>query len=104
MYFLLANNKTNKSPSQKELKELVTSKVAHKWFPIGIGRGMSGDNLKKYKKIPMIFLTIALVNSSMNGNRTLTKTNHLLGTWDTLLKVLRSFKIGKESLAKNLER
>ena len=50
MYFLLANNKTNKFPSQKELKKLVTSKVTHKWFPVDIRLGMSGEQLEEIRE------------------------------------------------------
>ena len=37
----------NKPPYQKELKDLVTLRVAHKCFLIGIGLGMSEEQLEE---------------------------------------------------------
>ena len=102
MYFLLENNKTNKRPSQKELKQLVTSKVAHKWFPIGIGLGMSGEQLEEIRENSNDIPDRCLGNLFYEWEQNPHKDKPY--TWDTLLKVLRSVKVREESLAKNLER
>ena len=95
----IANNKTNKCPSQRELKELVTSKVAHKWFPIGIGLGMSEEQLEEIREnsndIPDCCLGNLFYEWEQNPHK------DKLFTWGSLLKVLRSGKVGEETLTKN---
>ena len=86
MYFLLAKNKNKKHHSQKELKELVTSQVAHKCFSISIGLGNSGEQLKEIQE-----------NSEQNPDK---DKPFIL---DTLCQVLRSIEAEEKSLAKKLE-
>ena len=93
--------KGNKCPTQRELKELVTSKVAHKWFPIGIGLGISGEQLEEIREnsddIPDCCLGNLFYEWELNPHE------NKPFTWSTLLKVLRSVKVGEESLANKLE-
>ena len=97
----IANNKTNKCPSQKELKELVTSKVAHKWFLIGIGLGMNGEQLEEIRENSNDIPDCCLGNLFYVWEQNPHKDKPFI--WDTLLKVLRSVKVGEGSLAKKLE-
>ena len=101
MYFLLENNKTNKCPSQKELKQLVTSKVAHKWFPIGIGLGMSGEQLEEIRENSNDIPDRCLGNLFYEWEQNPHKDKPF--TWGTLLKVLISFKVGEKSLVNELQ-
>ena len=93
--------KSNKCPTQRELKELVTSKVAHKWFPIGIGLGMSGEQLDEIREnsndIPDHCLGDLFYEWEQNPHK------DKPFTWGTLLKVLRSVKVGEKSLANELQ-
>ena len=97
----IANNVTNKRPSQRELKELVTSKVAHKWFLIGIKLGMSGEQLEEIREnsndIPDHCLGDLFYEWEQNPHE------DKPFTWGTLLQVLRSDKVREGSLAKKLE-
>ena len=93
--------KGNKCPTQRELKELVTSKVAHKWFPIGIGLGMSGEQLEEIRENSNDIPDRCLGNLFYEWEQNPHKDKPF--TWGTLLQVLRSVKVGEESLAKKLE-
>ena len=75
--------------------------MAYKWFPRSIRLGMSENKLEEIQEIPMIFLIVAFITCTMNGNRTLMKTNHLLGS--TLLRELRSVKVGEKCLPNELQ-
>ena len=97
----IANNKTNKHPSQSELKELLTSKVAHKWFPIGIGLGMSGEQLEEIRGNSNDIPDHCLGNLFYEWEQNRHKDKPF--TWSTLLQVLRSVNVREESLAKDLE-
>ena len=101
IYHFIANNKTNKYPSQSELKELVTSKVAHKWFPVGIGLGMSGEQLEEIRENSNDIPDHCLGNLFYEWEQNPYEDKPF--TWGTLLQVLRSVKVGEESLAKELE-
>ena len=93
--------KSNKCPTQRELKELVTSKLTHKWFSIGIGLGMSGEQLEEIRE-----------NSDDDPDCCL---NNLFYKWeqnphdykpftrDTFIEVLRSVKVGEKSFANELQ-
>ena len=93
--------KTNKCPTQRELKELVTSKVGHKWFPIGIGLGMSGEQLEEIRENSNDIPDRCLGNLFCKWEQNPHKDKPF--TWGTILKVLRSVKVREESLAKKLE-
>ena len=94
--------KSNKCPTQRELEELVTSKVAHKWFPIGIGLGMSGEQLEEIRENSQNIPDHCLSNLFYEWEQNPHKDKPF--TWGTLLKVLRSVKVGEESLANELEK
>ena len=93
--------KTNKCPTQRELKELVTSKVAHKWLPIGIGLGMSGEQLEEIRENSNDVPECCLGNLFYEWEQNPREDKPF--TWNTLLRVLRSVKVREESFAKNLE-
>ena len=97
----IANNKTNKCPSQREFKEWLTSNVAHKWFPIGIGLGMSGEKLEEIRENSNDIPDQCLGNLFYEWEQNPHKDKPF--TWDTLIQVLRSVKVGEEFLAKKLE-
>ena len=103
LYYLsfIANNKTSKCPSQRELKELVTMKVAHKWFPIGIGLGMSGEQLEETRQNSNSIPDRCLGNLFYEWEQNPCEDKPF--TWSTLLQVLRSVNVREESLAKKLE-
>ena len=98
---LIANNVTNKHPSQRELKELVISQVAHKWFLIGIKLGMSGEQLEEIQENSNDIPDRCLGNLFYEWEQNPHKDKPF--TWGTLLQVLKSVKVGEESLAKKLE-
>ena len=93
--------KSNKCPSQSELKELLTSKVAHKWFPIGVGLGMSGEQLEEIRENSNDIPDHCLGNLFYEWEQNPHEDKPF--TWGSLLKVLRSGKVGEESLAKKLQ-
>ena len=93
--------KSNKCPTQRELKELVTTKVAHKWFSIGIGLGMSGEQLEEIRESSDDVPDHCFDNLFYEWEQNPHEDKPF--TWDTLLKVLRSVKVGDESLAKELQ-
>ena len=97
----IAWNRTNECPIQKELKKSVTSKVAHKWFPIGIGLGMSGEQLEEIQENSNDIPDRCLGNLFYEWEQNPHKDKPF--TWDTLIQVLRSVKVGEEFLAKKLE-
>ena len=90
-----------KCPTQRELKELVTSKVAHKWFPIVIGLGMSGEQIEEIRENSNDIPDRCLGNLFYEWEQNPHEDKPF--TWDTLLKVLRSVKVGEESLANELQ-
>ena len=94
--------KGNKCPTQRELKELVASKVAHKWFPIGIGLGMSGEQLEEIRENSDDVPDRCLGNLFYEWEQNPHEDKPF--TWDTLFKVLRSVKVGEKSLANELEK
>ena len=92
--------KSNKCPTQRELKELVTSKVADKWFPIGIGLGMSGEQLEEIRENSNDIPDRCLGNLFYEWEQNPHENKPF--TWGTLLKILRSVKVEEESLANEL--
>ena len=97
----IANNKTDKHPTQRELKELVISQVAHKWFPIGIELGMSGEQLEEIQGNSNGILERCLGNLFYEWEQNPHEDKPF--TWGTLINILRSVKVGEESFAKKLE-
>ena len=96
------NNKIlNKPPNQKELKELVTLRVAHKWFPIGIGLGISGEQLEEIRENSNDIPDCCLGNLFYEWEQNPHKDKPF--TWGTLIKVLRSVKVGEKSFANELQ-
>ena len=96
------NNKIlNKPPNQKELKELVTLRVAHKWFPIGIGLGMSGEQLEEIRENSNDIPDRCLGNLFYEWEQNPHEDKPF--TWSTLLKVMRSVKVGEDSFANELQ-
>ena len=91
--------KSNKCPTQSKLKELVTSKVAHKWFPIGIGLGMSREQLEEIRENCNDMPDLCLGTVFYKWEQTTPKPF----TWGTLIEVLRSEQVGEKLLANNLK-
>ena len=88
-----------KFPTQRELKELVTSKVAHKWFPIGIGLGMSGEQLEEIQESSNDNPECCLGAVFYKWEQTTPKPF----TWSTLVEVLKSEHVEEKLLANDLE-
>ena len=93
--------KGNKCPTQRELKELVTPKAAHKWFPIGIGLGMSGEELEEIRENSDNVPDRCLGNLFYKWEQNPHEDKPF--TWGTLFKVLRSVKVREESLVNKLQ-
>ena len=93
--------KNNKSLTQTELKELLTSdsKVAHKWFPIGIELGMSGEQLEEIRESSNDNPECCLGAVFYKWEQTTPKPF----TWSTLVEVLKSEHVGEKLLANDLE-
>ena len=98
MYSLLENNKC---PSQRELKKLVTSKVAHKWFPIGIGLGMSGEQLEEIRENSNDISDYCLDNLFYEWEQNPDEDKPF--PCDALRQILRSVEVREKSLVKKIE-
>ena len=92
----------NKPPHQKELKDLVTLRVAHKWFSIGIRLGMSGEQLEEIQENSNDIPDRCLGNLFYEWEQNPHKDKPF--TWGTFIEVLRSVKVGEKSFANKLEK
>ena len=93
------DSKNGERLTQGELKELVTSKVVHKWFPIGIGLGMSGEQLEEIRENCNDIPDLCLGTVFYKWEQTIPKPF----TWGTLIEILRSEQVGEKLLANDLE-
>ena len=75
--------------------------MAHKWSPIGIGLGMSGEQLEEIRGNSNDVPDRCLGNLFYEWEQDPHEDKPF--AWGTLLKVLRSVKVGEQSFAKQLE-
>ena len=75
--------------------------MAHKWFPIGIGLGMSGEQLQEIRENCDDISDRCLGNLFYDWEQNPHEDKPF--TWGTLINVLRSVAVGEESLANELQ-